>query len=48
MSCPFKFPSWDLILEKICMVVDGEGQSFFGYHLNCAMKHISNVCEFKR
>lgn len=42
-SCPFRWTSWDLILENICTVVNGEGQIYFWSCLNCA-KRLQKLC----
>lgn len=40
--------SWDLILEKLYIVVNGERQIFFWSDLNCEMNYTCDACQLKR
>lgn len=40
-------PLWDLISERICVVVNVERQIIFWSRLNCAMNYTYDVCHFK-
>ena len=44
-SLPFRWDSWDLITEKVCIEVNGERKMIFRSRLNCATNYTYDVCQ---
>ena len=46
IHAPAAQPTWDLILEEICLEMNEERQIIFGSHLKCALNYTYNICHF--